>query len=173
MFKTHVMKKILMLTALVLGASASAAPLMTNTDKAFIPKAAMGNQFEIEAAKLAQATSMDAEVKSYATKMITDHTKLGMQVKAAVMKVDPTMKVPSKVSPAQQKMLDALKASGKNFDSMYKKDMEASHAETYALFQKYSASMNANTNLKMVIKGALPTVKGHLDMAKGLPSMDM
>ncbi|WP_407570714.1 DUF4142 domain-containing protein [Deinococcus altitudinis] len=167
------MKKILILTALVMGTTASAAMMLTSTDKAFVPKAAMGNQFEIEAAKLAQTMSMDTKVKTYAAKMITDHTKLGAQVKATVKKADPNMMVPATVSPAQQKMLDALKASGKSFDSLYKKDMEASHAETYALFQKYSASMDANANLKTVIKGALPTVKGHLDMAKGLPAMSM
>jgi len=167
------MKKMLILTALVMGTTASAAMMLTSTDKAFVPKAAMGNQFEIEAAKLAQTMSMDTKVKSYAAKMITDHTKLGAQVKAAVMKADPNMRVSATVSPAQQKMLDALKASGKSFDSLYKKNMETSQAETYALFQKYSASMDANANLKAVIKGALPTVKGHLDMAKGLPTMNM
>ncbi|WP_407541209.1 DUF4142 domain-containing protein [Deinococcus radiomollis] len=167
------MKKILILTALVMSTNASAAMMLTRTDQAFVPKAAMGNQFEIDAAQMAQTMSMDAKVKSYAAQMITDHTKLGAQVKATVMKVDPKMMVPTTVSPAQQKMLDALKASGKNFDSLYKKDMLASHAATYALFRKYSGSSRANSDLKTVIRGALPTVKGHLDMAKGLPVMGM
>ncbi len=167
------MKKVLILTALVMGTTASAAMMLTGTDKSFVPKAAMGNQFEIEAAKLAQSMSMDSKVKAYAQKMITDHTKLGADVKAAVKMADPAMMVPTKVSPAQQKMLGALKAAGKNFDRLYKKDMEASHAATYALSQKYSSAANANPDLKAVVKGALPTVKGHLDMAKGLPTMAM
>jgi len=168
------MKAILILTALTLSATATAASMMlTSTDKAFVPKAAMGNQFEIDAAKLALTMSMDAKVKTYAQKMITDHTKLGTEVKAAVKQADPSMMVPTAVSPAQQKMLDALKASGKEFDAMYKKDMLSSHKETYALFQKYSASSSANMELKTVIKSALPTVKGHLDMAQGLPTMNM
>ncbi|WP_424949962.1 DUF4142 domain-containing protein [Deinococcus sp.] len=164
----------ILMTALALGTTAAAAAMMlSSTDKAFVPRAAMGNQFEIEAAKLADSMSMDAKVKTYAQKMIADHTKLGADVKAAVMKADPSMMLPMSVSPAQQKMLDALKAAGKNFDGLYKKDMEASHAETYALFQKYSASADANAELKTVIKGALPTVKMHLDMAKTLPTMGM
>jgi|GEM_PF-2365873 len=168
------MKAILVLTALTLSATVSAASMMlTSTDKAFVPKATMGNQFEIDAAKLALTMSMDAKVKTYAQKMITDHTKLGADVKATVKRADPAMMVPTMVSPAQQKMLDALKASGKAFDAMYKKDMLSSHKETYALFEKYSASSNANADLKTVIKGALPTVKGHLDMAQGLPTMKM
>ena len=66
------------LTVLLLGASASAATMMlSRTDKTFVPKAAMGNEFEIEAARLATTLSMDAQVKTYAQKMITDHTKLG------------------------------------------------------------------------------------------------
>lgn len=167
------MKKALILTALVMGSAASAAMMLTGTDKSFVPKAAMGNQFEIEAAKLAQSMSMDSKVKAYAQKMITDHTRLGADVKTAVKKADPAMVVPATVSPAQRKMLGALKVSGKNFDSLYRKDMEASHAETYALFQKYSAAANANPDLKAVVRGALPTVKSHLDMARGLPTMAM
>lgn len=85
------------------------------------------------------------------------------------------MTLPTGVSPAQQKMLDGLKAAGKNFDALYKKDkdMDASHAETYALFQKYSKAADANAGLKTVVKGALPTVKMHWDMAKKLPAVSM
>ena len=89
------------------------------------------------------------------------------------MKADPSMVVPANVSPAQQKMLDHLKTAGKNFDRTYKKDMVSSHAKTYALFQKYVASAKANPGLKSVIRGALPVVKMHLEMAKTLPDMKM
>ena len=171
------MNKNLLLTALILGTATTLATAATMTlssiDKAFVPKAAMGNQFEIEAAKLATSMSMSSEVKSYAQKMITDHTKLGASVKAAVMKADPSMMLPSSVSPAQQKMLVALKAAGKNFDALYRKDMDVSHAETYALFQKYSKAADANAVLQTVVKGALPTVKMHWDTAKKLPAMSM
>lgn len=173
------MNKNLLQTALILGtastlAVASAATMMlSSTDKTFVPKAVMGNRFEIEAAKLATGMSMSSEAKAYAQKMITDHTKLGASVKAAVMKADPGMMLPGSVSPAQQKMLDALKAAGKNFDALYRKDMDASHGETYALFQKYSRAAGANAGLKTVVKGALPTVKMHWDMARKLPTMSM
>lgn len=83
------------------------------------------------------------------------------------------MTLPTGVSPAQQKMLDALKAAGKNFDALYQKDMDASHAETYALFQKYSKAADANAGLKTVVRGALPKVKMHWDMEKKLPAISM
>ena len=165
------MKKALLLALMFSVTSASAASMLTSTDKMFVPKAAMGNNFELMAAKLALSMGKSAQVKSYATMMITDHTKLGASVKAATMKADPSMMPPAGVSAAQQKMLDGLKMAGANFDSMYQADMVMSHAETYKLFQTYTQSMNANAGLKTVIKGALPTVKMHWDDAKKLPKM--
>lgn len=87
--------------------------VLTAIDKSFVQKAAMGNQFEIEAAKLAQTMSMDAKVKAYSHKIITDCTKRGADVKAAVKKADPATMVAATVSPAQQQLLGALKAGGK------------------------------------------------------------
>lgn len=168
------MNKLVVLMGLLAGtATAATMSTLTETDKTFISKAGMGNQFEIEAAKLAQTQSTDPAVKAYALKMIADHTKLAASLTTAVKRADPSMTVPTDVSAAQQKMLDVLKAAGKNFDALYKKDMTTSHAETYTLFQTYTASKVANIDLKGVVKAALPTVKGHLDMAKGLPAMNM
>lgn len=163
-------KSALTVLALSLSTASAAGMMLGSTDKAFLPKATAGNEFELQAAQLAQSMGKSAAVKSYAEKMISDHTKLGADVMAAVKKADPSMMMTPKVNAAQQKMLDALKASGNKFDAMYKKDMTASHAQTYALFQKYARSGRANADLKKVVQGALPTVKMHLDMAKMLPS---
>ena len=167
------MKKVLFLTA-VMTTTAFAATMtgmLSKTDTAFVPKAAMGNNFEIKAAQLALKMGKAAGVKSYAQRMIADHTKLGADVKAAVMKADASMMLPSGVSPKQQAMLNKLAKAGTKFDSEYKADMTASHAETYALFQSYTKAPDANPDLKTVITGALPTVKMHLDDAKKLPGM--
>ncbi|GGQ92159.1 DUF4142 domain-containing protein [Deinococcus ruber] len=165
------MNKILSVAVLLTVTSASAASMLSRTDTSFLPKAAMGNTFEIRAAKLALSMSKSAAVQQYANMMIADHSKLGANVKVAVMKADPSMMLPAGVSAMQQQMLDQLKRAGRNFDSVYKNQMIASHAQTYQLFWKYSRSRAANRAIRAVVSGALPTVKMHWDDAKRLPRM--
>ncbi|WP_425148602.1 DUF4142 domain-containing protein [Deinococcus sp.] len=170
------MNKLLVFPLLVSASLASAVTMPTSTmlsrtDVTFVSKAAMGNNFELKAAQLALSMAKSAQVRTYAQKMIADHTKLGADVKAAVMSADPAMKLPAGVSSAQQQMLDQLKAAGSSFEQMYKTQMVTSHDQTYQLFDKYSRKSSANPGLKKVIAGALPTVKMHWDMAKALPAM--
>ncbi|ULH15968.1 DUF4142 domain-containing protein [Deinococcus sp. KNUC1210] len=165
------MNKLLSTALLLTFTSASAASMLSRTDTTFLPKAAMGNTFEIRAAKLALTMSKSAAVQRYANMMIADHSKLGANVKVATMKADPSMMLPAGVSAPQQQMLDQLKRAGMNFDNLYKAQMIASHAQTYQLFWQYSRSRAANRNIRAVIRGALPTVKMHWDDAKRLPRM--
>ncbi len=167
------MRKTLMTMALMAATTGSADMMMTGVDKTFVTKAAHGNNFEIAAAKLALSKGMSAGVKSYAQKMITDHTKMGSQMKAAVGKSEPMVMVPAGVDAAQRQMLNQLQgSSGKAFDLKYKSMMVSSHAQTYKLFQGY-AKNGRNDLVKAVVEGALPVVKGHLDMARMLPNMAM
>ena len=164
------MKTLLFSAVFISAASALAAPTLplTHTDTLFLPKAAMSNTFEIEAAQLAlKITAVPADV-TFARQMIADHTRIGAEVKAAVAKVDSSYSLPGGVSKAQQRMLDRLKAAGKNFDRLYKTDMLRSHAQAIRLFEKYTASSTANPTLKAAAMKALPTIKMHHDEAKTL-----
>lgn len=141
------------------------------TDQAFVMKAGMSNTFEIEAAKLARSLGQTPQVKAYAERMIADHTRLGAQVSAVTTKAQPPLTPPMTVNGKQQAMLSVLRTAGSMFDMKYKEFMIASHAETLALFEKYSANTGTNMMLRQVVKGAIPTVRMHLDMARMLPGM--
>lgn len=161
------MNKTLPLVLLIAATSASAAGLNA-TDTGFLAKAVRGNNFEIEAAKLALQMSRSETNRAFARQMIADHTKLGAQVKAAVAQADPGMKLPMTVTYKQWDMLKALKASGRGFDRMYRTQMIGSHRETYALFNQYSQSRYANAGLRRVVAGAKPVVHMHWDHAFNL-----
>lgn len=161
------MKKVMALGLLLASASASAAGL-TGTDTAFLAKAVRGNNFEIEAAKLALKMSRSEFNRTYARQMIADHTMLGAQVKAAVMNAAPGMQLPTTVTYKQWDMLQALKASGRGFDNLYRRQMISSHRETYNLFNAYSHSQNANRGLQQVIVAAKPKVHMHWNHAFNL-----
>ncbi len=149
-------------------ASASAAGL-SSTDRVFLANAVRGNNYEVEAAKLALRMAHNAADRAYARMMIMDHQKLGARVKAAVMRADPAMKLPNTVTYKQWDMLKQLRQSGRNFDRVYRQQMVASHNQTYQLFDKYSRSMRANPGLQSVIGGAKPTVRMHWNHALSLP----
>ncbi|MDO8325272.1 MAG: DUF4142 domain-containing protein, partial [Phenylobacterium sp.] len=54
---------------------APAAPAAVTMATDFVPMAAASDMFEIEAAKVAQTKSTNAEVKKFAAEMIAAHTK--------------------------------------------------------------------------------------------------
>lgn len=161
------MNKIIPLALLVAVTSASAAGLNA-TDTGFLAKAVRGNNFEVEAAKLALQMSRSETNRAFARQMIADHAKLGAQVKAAVAQADPRMKLPMTVTYKQWDMLKALKTSGRGFDRMYRMQMINSHRETYNLFNQYSQSRYANAGLRRVVSAAKPVVHMHWNHAFNL-----
>ena len=145
--------------------------MLSKTDTRFLTRAAMSNTFELDASQLALSRSTTPADQMFAKQMISDHTKLGAEVKKALTRVDPGMALPVGVSEAQQRLLDKLKAAGKNFDRVYKAEMLSSHAQAAKLFSTYSGSRRANPTLKAVAMGGLPTIKMHLNEARTLPKM--
>ena len=91
------MNKASPLALLVAAASASAAGLNA-TDTGFLARAVRGNNFEIEAARLALRMSRSETNRAFARQMIDDHTRLGAQVKAAAAQAGPRMKLPMTVT---------------------------------------------------------------------------
>ena len=140
------------------------------TDTAFLAQATRGNTFELKAAQIALTRSGSASVQRYARQMIADHTKLGSAVKATVGRLSPRTPVPTTVYSSQAAQLSALQSAGpRTFNRLYRSDMIASHAATYALFSKYDSSRSANRTMRSIIRTATPTVKVHLNMAYTLP----
>ncbi len=149
-------------------ATASAAGL-TATDRVFLANAVRGNNYEMQAARLALRMSAAPDVRHYASMMLRDHRKLGANVKWAVAQADPAMMLPKTVTYKQADMLRNLRLSGRNFNMVYRQQMVKSHNETYQLFDKYSRAMQANPVLQNTIRAAKPTVRMHWDHALQLP----
>ncbi|MDQ0639227.1 putative membrane protein [Pedobacter sp. W3I1] len=129
----------------------------------FLRKAAVGGIMEVEAAKIAQTNAKSAEVKDFAAKMLTDHTKANTELKALAIK----MKVitPDALPADEQIHLDEMKKmSGTAFDKHYMDMMVTDHEKTVALFKQ------GMQNRDQVIKGwagkTLTVIESHDAMAK-------
>ena len=107
-----------------------------------------------------------AGIRSFASMMITDHTKANNELKALAAKKSVTL--PTTLTTAKQQKLDSLNAmSGSAFNRAYIKMMVSSHQETVDMFQKESDSGN-DTDVKSFSSTWLPTFKTHLQHAQML-----
>jgi putative membrane protein len=162
-------RRAFLVAALIAGLVPAAFAQLSSTDKTFVMKAAKANNYEIEAAKLAEKNSNNDAYKTYADMIISDHTQAGDQLKSAVAQADPSVSLPTGVSAKGQEHLDALARAGNNFDTTYRDQMIATHVAALKLFQNYVAQPSNNAQIKEVAQGLLPVFHKHLADAKKLP----
>jgi putative membrane protein len=130
----------------------------------FVSEAAMSDMFEIQASQLAQ--QKDPNAADFAAQMVTDHEKTSTDLKGLVQSAN--VQLPTDMSPAQHKMLDKLNSlDGKPFAKQYRSDQISAHKTAVSLFQRYAKSGD-DSAMKIWAQQTLPTLKHHLQMAKGL-----
>ncbi len=104
----------------------------------FVKEVAISDMFEIELSKLAQQKG-NAQEKSFAQQMVTDHTKTSSELKGLVSggKVQATL--PTALDSSHQSKLDKLKsANGKDFSSDYNSYQVSAHEDAVSLFERYA-----------------------------------
>lgn len=145
-------------------ASTTAANPLPEPDRDFVQAASMSSSTEIDAAKLAQTNTEDKDVKSFAHRMMLDHTKLTVQLKAAAPH---GVEVPKDNSDTA--VLDALKPlKNKEFDETYiAKIGLKGHEDAVAAFKKEIAD-GQNADLKKLAQKGLPEIEHHYQLAQAL-----
>lgn len=130
----------------------------------FWTNAAQGGMAEVELGKLASTKAQNAEVKSFAQKMVTDHTKANDELKALAKEKNVTL--PTTLDSAHQSTMSDLQGlSGAEFDKEYVNAMVKDHEATVQLFEK-QAEDNSDADTKGFAAKNLPTLRMHLDMIK-------
>ena len=138
---------------------------VTPSAKGFIETVAISDMFEIESSKLAQEKA-DSSSKTFAAKMISDHTKTSSELKAIAAKAK--VEVPTALDSSHQSKLDKLKSlNGADFDKQYDADQLAAHKDAVSMFERY-AKGGDNKELKAFATKTLPHLKQHQKMAEGL-----
>ncbi len=140
--------------------------VVTGGDLAFMNDAAPGGMAEVELGKMAASKAQNAEVKSFAQKMVEDHSKAGEELKALAAQKKVTL--PTDVLPTHKELMDKLsKVSGADFDKEYVTAMVSAHEKDVAAFENVSKTA-ADEDVKAFAAKALPTLKMHLEMIKAL-----
>ena len=163
---------ILTIGALCLCAAAGSAQTVNDAQIASIVVTA--NQVDIDAGKLAAATSKNADVKKFAQLMVTDHTGVNKQAVALVTKL--------KVTPEDNDTSKSLKAGGEKnvaslktlkdsaFDKAYVDHEVAYHQAVLDAVDKTLVPNASNAELKALLVKVRPAFVAHLEHAKHLQS---
>lgn len=135
-----------------------------NFDKEkFIKETAQGNTAELNIAQVATQKAQDPAVKDYAQKLVTDHSKMGDQVKEIAQKEGITLS--TEVDSKHQKMIDHLSGlSGAEFDKAFAMHMVKDHKKDIDMFKKAAAS--DDSQISEFAKNTLPTLQEHLRTAQ-------
>src|SRR5256885_11152095 len=133
----------------------------------FVKQVAISDMFEIESSKLAQQKGNAAE-KTFASQMVTDHTKTSTELKGLVSSGKVKAELPTALDSSHQSKLDKLKAAdGKDFSSDFDSMQAGAHKDAVSLFERY-AKGGDNPDLKNWAGETLPALKHHLEMAQDL-----
>ncbi len=133
----------------------------------FVKEVAVSDMFEIQSSTLAQDKG-NAPEKSFATQMVTDHTKTSTELKGLVSSGKVKAEVPTTLDSSHQSKLDKLKGErGKDFSSDFASMQVSAHKDAVSLFERY-AKGGDNADLKDWAGKTLPALKHHLEMAQDL-----
>jgi putative membrane protein len=157
--------------SIVLGATAiavparAAAPGVSALDEQFLQTAAAGATFEIKGGQLALQRSQNADVRSLATILVTDHKKELSQVKALAKKLG-VGKVDAVPTGSQSWELRTLQGkTGADFDKSYA-DLEVSDHHDDITDSKFEAAKGSSAAVRAQAKGYLPTLAKHLKLSR-------
>ncbi|HEY0435393.1 MAG TPA: DUF4142 domain-containing protein [Phenylobacterium sp.] len=144
--------------------SASANTMGSMDTGAFVSNASQGNMYEIQAAKIAQTKSKNADVKAFAKMMIADHTALNTQMTPLIQAAG--QQPATDLDQRRKGFIDNLNAAPTaDFDKTYVDQQVAAHQETLDLMKGY-ADKGSDAGLKGGAGQAIPKVQMHLDKAK-------
>lgn len=153
-------------TATGTGSTGGGMSTLTDAEKAFVMAAAQGGMSEVSLGGLAAQNGVSAGVKSFGSRMVSDHGKANDELKA--LATNKGLALPTEISEEQKKTGDDLaKKSGKDFDRAYIADMVADHEKDVAEFQKAAQEVR-DPDLQAWVVKTLPTLQEHLKMAKGM-----
>jgi putative membrane protein len=137
-------------------------PAAITAPQDFANKAGPAGLFEIQSSQLALTMSQNADIKSFAQRMIDDHAKAAEDLKSAAAKDGVT--VPATLDADGTTNLQKLRsAKAGDFDTLYVQMQTDAHIAAVGLYAGYAQNGQAGA-IKDHATKTLPTLKTHYDM---------
>jgi putative membrane protein len=139
---------------------------MEEDDSDFMVKAANGGMMEVEAGNLAVEKAATESVRTFAARMVADHTLAGEELKA--LAEAKTIALPTELAKDEKDHLNDMgKKTGTEFDKHYVDMMVNDHDKTVSMFE--DAAQNAkDPEVRAWAAKTLPTLKEHQALVKAL-----
>jgi len=132
----------------------------------FVKEVALSDMTEMAAAQLGRERG-NAQQKTFADQMITDHTKTSEDLKTMAPAGAKTV-IPSALDSSSQSKIDKLRdAKPEDFSSDFDSMQVSAHKDAVSLFERY-AKGGEDPKLKDWAGKMLPTLRHHLEMAQNL-----
>ncbi len=148
------------------GMSGATGMTLNDTDKDFVTNTGKGGKAEVELAQDALNHATNADVKSFAQKLVDDHTKANGELEQFATSHGVT--IPTEVQSKAKEVKERLmKLTGKSFDQAFVKQMVDDHTSTIKAFEDESKN-GTDADLKAWVDKTLPALRDHLKMAEDL-----
>jgi putative membrane protein len=150
------------------GGTGDQAPLKApdEADSRFATAAAEGSMLEVALGRVASAKASNAEVKEFASRMVTDHSRSNAELTAIASTKSLMLPTQEQVKAKHQELFAKLeKLEGAAFDRAYMIAMVEDHDKDVALFEK-QAKHGRDAALTGFAEKALPVLREHQKMAK-------
>lgn len=131
----------------------------------FVENASELNIAEIEAAKIALEKSTSSAVKSFAQKMINDHTAANRELRSIASAKNVDLEDDAALTD-QAKTAILKQREGESFDEAYANNQVAAHRKAIDFYKK--ASNSDDTEVRTFAVATLPKLQHHLTEAEAL-----
>lgn len=137
------------------------------TPESFASQAAIIGKAEIELGQIALKNTQDQSVRTYAERMVKDHSAAEKKLEAIAAKEN--LQLPQSLDPEHAALKTKLQGlKGQDFDRAYVKAMASGHDKAVALFESASQQPQMPAELKQFAASTLPTLEQHQEMAHSL-----
>jgi putative membrane protein len=138
------------------------------SDSDYVKKTAMSDMVEIQSSELALKKSSNPAIRSFAERMIKDHTASTKELTRLVQESNLNLAPPTALDAMHKKMLHKLQdSSSAQFDRAYVNLQVKGHKQALELQKTYSMTGD-NPKLKQFASKAIEMVQMHLGMAEKL-----
>lgn len=139
------------------------AQTVNDADQQFMKEAATGGMAEVDLGRLAARKGKRADVRAFGRRMVRDHSKANVELKALASRKHVMLPAAMTVEQKTEKA-NLMKLSGAAFDREYMRMMVEDHDKDVAAFQQKSSDA-ADADLKGWAIKTLPTLQEHQRMA--------
>lgn len=147
------------------GGAATSEDSLSHADRRFLTKVNEAGHKEMQFSQLADAQAANADVRTFAARMLADHQQMGGELQALAGQKGVELKAVDVTDDHGYKRLAGK--SGTDFDKDYIGVMTDDHEDAAKLFQK-EATDGKDADVKAFAEKYLPTIQQHLDRAQAL-----